>query len=285
MTTDIGGVHKSFGARDTLALKQAARLACSEAPNRGCDPKAHAVARAVYETVQPQMVILFGSRARGDYHDGSDIDLLVITGEEHADNDGFVRASRVAHQRASEVYRFPIAVDVLHLTDEEFADRRRARNHVAGQAVHDGVDQNGERLNHRYQGEERDNRPDIRQRIANSERELRVLKILVDNNADQEAVGFHAQQSLENALKGWISALDGSYGNTHDIGNLAAIVRGFPAESGTPAGEQLEWLTKYAVEYRYEGARVVIADRFELLSVVHDTVVSILDRIRELGGD
>ena len=274
MITGSGGVHKAAGAGDTLALKHATRLAASEAPDRGCDPKAREVAMAVYQAVQPQMVIVFGSRARGDYHDGSDIDLLVITGQERADNDGFVRASRAAHQKASEVYGFPIAVDVLHLTDEEFADRRRARNHVAGQAVRDGVDQNGERLNNRYQGEERDNRPDIRQRIANSERELRALVILIENDADQETVGFHAQQALENALKGWISALDGSYGNTHDIGNLAAIVRRFPAESGTPAGEQLDWLTKYAVEYR-----------FELLSVVPDTVVSILDRIRELAGD
>lgn len=27
---------------------------------------------------QPQRIILFGSAARGDYHDGSDIDLLII---------------------------------------------------------------------------------------------------------------------------------------------------------------------------------------------------------------
>ena len=272
-------------AADALGLKRSSRLAMSGAGERGCDPKARQVAMAVYRAVQPRMVILFGSRARGDYHDGSDIDLLIITGRERADDDGFVKASRTGHRKAEEVYGYPIAVDVLHLTGEEFADRRRARNHVAGQAVRDGVDQNGERLSARYQDEERDNSPDIRQRITNAGRELRVLKILVENNADQEAVGFHAQQALENALKGWISALDGNYGNTHGIGNLAAIVRGFPDENETPAGEQLEWLTKYAVEYRYEGARVTMADRFELLSVVHDTVVAILDRIRELAGN
>ena len=283
MTTNSGRIHPVSAPGDAMGLKHATRLAAAEAPDRGCDPKARAVALAVYEAVQPRMVILFGSRARGDHHDDSDIDLLVITGKERADNDGFVRASGVAHRKAKEVYGYPVGVDVLHLTDAEFADRRRAKNHVAGQAVRDGVDQNGERLNTRYEGEERDNRPDIRQRIANAERELRALKILIENNADQETIGFHAQQALENALKGWISALDGTYRNTHDIGNLAAIVREFPDESDTPAGEQLDWLTKYAVEYRYEGARIAIVDRFELLSVVNDTVMAILDRIRELS--
>jgi predicted nucleotidyltransferase len=284
MTTNSGRIHPVSGPEDALGLKHDTLLAANEAPFHGCDPKARAVALAVYEAVQPRMVILFGSRARGDYHDDSDIDLLVITGEEPAGNDGFVQATRSAHRKADAVYGYPIGVDVLHLTDAEFADRRRARNHVAGQAVRDGVDQNGERLNDRYEGEERDNRPDIRQRIANAERELRTLKILIENDADQETIGFHVQQALENALKGWISALDGEYRNTHDIGNLAAIVRGFPAEGDTPAGEQLDWLTKYAVEYRYEGARMSMTDRFELPSVVHDTVAAILGRTLELSG-
>ena len=61
-----------------------------------------------------------------------------------------------------------------------------------------------------------------------------------------------------------------------------AIVRRHPGESDTPAGEQLRWLTKYAVEYRYEGAVVEMDDRFALLEGVTETVHAIIARIRML---
>ena len=130
--------------------------------------------------------------------------------------------------------------------------------------------------------QEPDNMPDIRQRIANAERELRTLDILVNANSDQEPIGFHAQQALENALKGWISALDGEYGNTHDLSDLAATVRAHPEEEASDAGERLFWLTSYAVEYRYEGATVHMDDRRELLRIVNETVSAIIERIQTL---
>lgn len=35
------------------------------------------------ETLKPKLVIVYGSMARGDWHEGSDIDLLVISEEAH----------------------------------------------------------------------------------------------------------------------------------------------------------------------------------------------------------
>ena len=87
---------------------------------------------------------------------------------------------------------------------------------------------------------------------------------------------------MENALKGWISALDAEYGNTHDLANLAAIVRRHPGENDTSAGERLAWLTEYAVKYRYQGAEAVMEDRSGLLAEVTETVEAILVRIRSL---
>ena len=45
------------------------------------DPRAIAVARAVLEREGPEFTILFGSRARGDWDEESDIDLMLVTGE------------------------------------------------------------------------------------------------------------------------------------------------------------------------------------------------------------
>lgn len=245
------------------------------------DPKACAVARAVCDVVHPNTVILFGSRARGDFTLDSDIDLLIITDSQQIDRQEYMRTSEAARRKVQEVYGHSMGVDLVHLSEDVFHDGRRARNHVAGQAVRDGVDIHGAKII--YDNPEPTNWPDIRQRITNAERELRVLNILVEADADQEAIGFHAQQALENALKGWISALDTDYKNTHDLSDLSAIIRTHLEENDTPAGEKLTWLTDYAVRYRYHGIEVCVEDRFELLAAVKETVEIIIARIRTLS--
>ena len=249
--------------------------------HRPPDPKACAVARAVGEVVHPDRVILFGSRARGDFTPDSDIDLLIITGSGPVDQQTYQHTSTAAHRKVEELYGGSIDVDLVRMSERAFHYGRRARNHVAGQAVRDGFEANGDKVT--YDNPEPTNLPDIRQRIANAERYLSDLEILAENpRSSQEAIGFHAQQAIENALKGWISALDADYRNTHDLTKLAAIVRQHPAENNTSAGERLAWLTEYAVRYRYAGAEVVMDDRFALLSAATETVEAILARIRAL---
>ena len=247
---------------------------------RGPDPQACAVARAVGEAVRPDRVILFGSRARGDFSPHSDIDLLIITDSDPLGLQKYLRTSAAAHRTVEELYGDSISVDLVRMSEGAFHYGRRARNHVAGQAVRDGFDANGDKVN--YDNPEPTNWPDVRQRVANAERELGVLKTLVEANSAQEAIGFHAQQALENALKGWISALDADYRNTHDLMLLATTVRRHPAENDTSAGEKLAWLTEYAIRYRYADAQVVIEDRYALLSAVTETVEAMIVRIRAL---
>ena len=251
------------------------------------DPKARAVAKAVYDALRPRSVILFGSRARGDFRRDSDVDLLIITDGDRMDKDEYMLARDAAHAKSAEVYgvRRQFGVDVLNMSAEKFRHCRRAKNHVAGQAARDGVDMNGDRIP--PDGQEPDNMPDIRQRIANAKRNLNDMLGMVESENfvfSQEAIGFHAQQAVENALKGWISALDDEYQNIHDISQLADIVRKHPEEEDSDAGEQLFWLTHYAVEYRYEGAVVQMDDRHELLHIVSETVLAIIERIGELTG-
>ncbi len=262
---------------DTLVRDAAARRRAGMPDAGAC-----AVARAAFDAAHPEdTVILFGSRARGDFRPNSDIDLLVVAGG-HVNQDDYAIISAAANRKAREIYRGSTPIDIAHLSREAFDDGRRARNHVAGQAVRDGFDVNGEKVT--YDNPEPTNWPDIRQRIANAERELRTLVILVENDADDEPIGFHAQQALENALKGWVSALDDDYGNTHDLADLAAIVRRHPSEDDTPAGERLIWLTSYAVGYRYAGALLGLDDPGELRETVTDAVETMIARIRTLAG-
>ena len=254
-------------------------------PTTAHDPKARAVAKAVYDALRPRSVILFGSRARGDFRRDSDVDLLIITDVDRLSRDEYVLACEAANAKSAEVYgaRSRFGVDVVNMSAEKFRHCRRAKNHVAGQAARDGVDMNGEPVP--PDGQEPDNMPDIVQRIANAKRNLNDMKIMVKvERSSQEAIGFLAHQSIENALKGWISALDDEYRNTHDISKLAAIVRKHPEEEDFDVGEQLFWLTKYAVKYRWEGAKVPMDDRNEVSRVVSETTLAIIKRIGELTG-
>jgi len=70
------------------------------------------VVRRIVETIQPRRVILFGSRARGDARERSDIDLLVI-----ADSD------EPRHLRSAPLYGvlsdILVPMDILVYTPEE----------------------------------------------------------------------------------------------------------------------------------------------------------------------
>ena len=247
------------------------------------DPKAVAVARAVYDAVRPESVILFGSRARGDYRPDSDIDLLIIS-DDHGSRAKRMKAQRTASDAAHRFYGdYWMGTDVVWMPRDRYDRCRGGINHLAAQAARDGVDMNGEKQEY-----ERDPTPfdwaDVRQRVINTDRELIALAWLIEGDMPQETIGFHAQQALENILKGWISAFGGEYENTHDLERLIAIIRNNPDEMDTPAAEELAWLTEYAVEYRYEGARLILDDPIELHNAIDQLAAAISDRIKTLTG-
>jgi predicted nucleotidyltransferase len=80
----------------------------------------------IFAPVQPSQVILFGSRARGDADDDSDVDLVVV-----------YRTDKRFLDRLEELYalwNLPLAVDILAYTPEEFAEMR-VRSPVVADAV------------------------------------------------------------------------------------------------------------------------------------------------------
>ena len=80
--------------------------------------------------------------------------------------------------------------------------------------------------------------------------DLSACQILLDAEAPPlDVVCFHAQQAVEKAIKGTLTALGTPFPKTHD---LAALSRLLPDDvSVAPRVEDQVELTRYAVELRY----------------------------------
>lgn len=247
------------------------------------DPKAVAVARAVYDAVPLDTVILFGSRARGDYRPDSDIDLMLIHTERMSKED-YRKASEAAHDAIDRIYGTRrIGVDLLDIPKSTYLRCRGGINHVTAQAARDGVDMNGEKPEYEPDPEPFDWH-DVRQRVVTANRNLRDLEAGLAASLSQEIIGFLAQQTVENILKAWISAAGVGYRNTHQLSELLSIIKNIPEEQDTSASEELLWLTRYAVRYRYEGAVLEMDDPIELYERIEFVVEAIEERIKALTG-
>lgn len=83
------------------------------------------------EAIDPDRIILFGSRARGEAKPNSDIDLLIIKDSPDP-----------PHRRVVAAYRalggFEVPTDILWRTPEEIEDWSGVRNYVATRAIREG---------------------------------------------------------------------------------------------------------------------------------------------------
>ena len=91
--------------------------------------------RTIVDEVDPEQVILFGSRARGDARPDSDIDLLVIESEPFG-NGRSRNAEEVRIGRA--LPETPVARDILVYSRDDLERWRGSLNHVAARALREG---------------------------------------------------------------------------------------------------------------------------------------------------
>ena len=88
---------------------------------------------AILAAGQPERIILFGSRARGDAQPDSDLDLLIV----QAKQPGGSRWQKLRCFRQA-LRSFPIAKDLLLFRPAEYEYWRDSLNHVVGRAVREG---------------------------------------------------------------------------------------------------------------------------------------------------
>jgi HEPN domain-containing protein len=83
-----------------------------------------------------------------------------------------------------------------------------------------------------------------------------MRRLAGDQEIEDDAVGFHAQQAIEKWLKAVIASRGLEFPKTHDLGRLLEIVANAEVEP-PPAADELDRLTIWAVGMRY-------ADPFEM---------------------
>jgi len=105
-------------------------------PNRPNAPDAESVIWTMVERLaeqfQPERIVLFGSLARGDAHEWSDVDLLVVM-PDGTDR----RAAAIAMRRA--LREMPLAKDIVVTTPDEIARRGNLVGTVLRPALREGT--------------------------------------------------------------------------------------------------------------------------------------------------
>ena len=91
--------------------------------------------RVIVKEVEPETVILFGSRARGDARSTSDVDLIVVESEPFGPGRSRVRE---AARLYSAVARFHVPTDILVYSLEDIDYWRDSLNHVLARALREG---------------------------------------------------------------------------------------------------------------------------------------------------
>ena len=90
---------------------------------------------ALVEAADPEQVILFGSRARGDAGPESDIDLIVVEAESFGPERD-VRLEEARLRRA--LPGFDVSVDILVFSRDDVDYWRDSLNHVLARALREG---------------------------------------------------------------------------------------------------------------------------------------------------
>lgn len=99
------------------------------------DANLAAMSTRIAETVQPERIILFGSLARGEATEESDIDLLVVVEEGFSQCSRWRELERIREHLAA----FPMAKDILLYSRAEVDHWQHSPNHIIVHALEEGI--------------------------------------------------------------------------------------------------------------------------------------------------
>ena len=247
------------------------------------------IAWHIHKIAGARQTFLFGSRARGDHHNNSDIDLLVIIGT--TPTDSWLEDIR---QRARHVQKdlMPEAsgIDIICMSEPDFLSRIHLRNNMANNIAKEGLPvMPDENLNYRteYEDEEVD-WEDVEQKINDATGAANWIEAIqqagILDAGDDKQFGRVAQNALEFAYKAVIAA----HGHEHptsgrDGHNLRILTELFReheiiGRDEEAPGENHSYLTEFggAAVYAHEHPPL---DRRLIAEDIPDVVAQLRDMV------
>ena len=254
------------------------------------DPKAVAVANLLQKATGADCVVLFGSRARSDWTTGSDLDVMVLN-DSMPDQATILETQDAAAQIADYTFGRTVTVDVLFMTHRDFAQMSELTiNHVAARARKEGIPmpRNPEDYSSMFDGDYEQNEQleyqERERRIADANVHYRNMHGLLDLGFEDKDTAFLAQQAVENAMKGLISALGEEYNTHHSTRAFARDIRRLDPGTEWHFASNLGQLDNFAGAGRYGALITPIQDYREMANNVTDDLEMIYDRIRAITG-
>ena len=190
----------------------------------GPDPRALHVAKALRDATDVECVILFGSRARGDWTNRSDIDLLIIEPDTSELIPRMGEIQQTATELAKLAYQEDVGIDFVYLSRAEYERKSvHTLNHVARFARRDGiaVPRNPESFirddGMSYEVDSSDEPGERALRITDANTHYRAMHGMLDLGLTDKVTVYNAQQTLEHAMKALISAQGHEYAHTHRL--------------------------------------------------------------------
>ena len=259
------------------------------------------IAQQIHQAANAQQTFLFGSRARGDHRTDSDIDVLVIKAEPPPES--WLESLR-QHARNVQQTQMPEAsgIDIICMTESQFAKGRVLRNHLAniiikeGHPIKDGhpIIKNGhpimadQRVGYGTDHEdERIDWDDIDKKITDATGAANWIKLIRDagiiDMGDDLQFGRMAQNALEFAYKAVLGAYGCEYpvsgNNGHNLRILTNLLREnqiIGANQLAP-GENHRYLTEF-------GGAAVYADEHPQLDkqLIANDIPAAVDRLRAM---
>lgn len=254
------------------------------------DARALRVAKGLRDAIDAECVILFGSRARGDWTKRSDIDLMVIE-PECPDLDRRIDIEVIGQNMVKHAYDIFMSVDFVYLTRAEYERKSvHTLNHVARFARREGIimARNSDDFPDSDVPDDPDHcdEPMERQlRIADANTHYRAMHGMMDIGLTDKVTALNAHQTLEHAMKALISAQRYEAPHLHRLDRLLAEIRANePKLDWQPVSDLLK-LNNYAGGSRYGPLLTPISDYTDLANRVTDDLIRVYDEINRLTGE
>ena len=221
------------------------------------DHRALSIAKQLHQMADAEQTILFGSRARGDYRNDSDLDILIL--KDDVPPDSWLEQFR-DRARSLQKKQLPEAsgIDVICMTPAQFHVRRKLKNNLANCIAKQGATVVPDERLEQGMGEEAEqiDWEDVATRINDATDFAKSLETMaaagiLDSIADK-VLGHTAQSALENAYKALLAAWGRDYPtggrDGHNLRILTQLIReaSQTPESQEAPGENHRYLTEFA---------------------------------------